>query len=184
MRVSRLIAAALIAAALIAALAWAEIAWADTATDFGVQVPHISKDAPDFVLPNLDGKQVALNSLRGKVILLHFWATWCTACRHEMPQIEQVWLHYRQQGLMVLGVNVDRGNEKGVRNFMHQRQLSFLSVHDSNGDVHNRYAVRALPTTYIIAANGTILGRIIGERDWSSLAAKRWLNALLLKMKR
>ncbi|MDQ6960659.1 MAG: TlpA disulfide reductase family protein [Mariprofundaceae bacterium] len=164
-------------------LVWVVSAQADTPAQemdaFGVQVPRIHKSAPDFSLVMLGGEEKALADYRGKVVLLHFWATWCVACRHEMPQIEQLWRRYRDDGLVVLGVNVDRGNISGVRDFMHERKLSFPSVLDPGGGVRNRYEVRALPTSYLINRDGKIIGRIIGERDWSSPASHAMLTAIL-----
>jgi len=164
-------------------LAWAVSAQAAPLTQaldaFGVQVPRIHKSAPNFSLAMLGGGKKALANYRGKVVLLHFWATWCVACRHETPQIEQLWRRYRADGLVVLGVNVDRGNVAGVQTFMRERNLSFPSVLDPDGTVRNRYEIRGLPTTYLIGRDGRIIGRIIGERDWSGDAAKRVIQSLI-----
>jgi len=164
-------------------LAWAVSAQAgpmDAALDaFGAQRPRQQKPAPAFSLPQLDGGSHALADERGKIVLLHFWATWCVACRHETPQIESLWRQYRDDGLVVLGVNVDRGNLAGVLAFAHERNLSFPLVLDSDGTVRNRYEVRGLPTTYLIGRDGRIIGRIIGERDWSGDAAKRAIQSLI-----
>jgi len=155
----------------------------DTLAAFSVQVPRIHKLAPEFSLPRLGGglggRRDGLQKYRGKVVLLQFWATWCLACRHEMPQIESLWQHYQSQGFVVLGVNVDRGNVSGVRDFVHERGLSFPTVLDSAGDVRNRYEIRAFPTSYLIGRDGLIIGRVIGERDWSSKAAHAMLDAVL-----
>jgi len=146
---------------------------------FGVQQPRVQKPAPAFSLQQLSGGAHALADEQGRVVLLHFWATWCVACRHEMPQIEHLWRKYRDDGLTVLGVNVDRGNIAGVRTFVHERNLSFPSVLDPDGLVRRRYEVRGLPTTYLIGRDGRILGRIIGERDWSGDAASQLIHSLL-----
>jgi len=151
----------------------------DALDAFGVQQPRVQKPAPAFSLPQLGGGTHALVDERGRVVLLHFWATWCVACRHEMPQIESLWQQYRDRGLVVLGVNVDRGSAAGVQAFVHERNLSFPSVLDSDGTVRNRYEVRGLPTTYLIGRDGRIIGRIIGERDWSGDAAKRVIQSLI-----
>jgi len=174
--------------ALVVALAWAVSAQAGPAMagalsvvldDFGVQQPRVHKPAPAFSLARLDGGQMGLADMRGKLVLVHFWATWCVACRHEMPQIEQLWQRYRKRGLMVLGINVDRGDLDSVRAFVRERGVSFPTVLDPSGSVRNRYEVRALPTTYLIGRDGKIIGRIIGERDWASQAADVMMSALV-----
>jgi len=150
---------------------------------FGVQLPRVHKPAPDFSLPRLRGGRLRLQDMRGKVVLMHFWATWCAPCRHEMPQIESLWRRHRASGLMVLGVNVDRGNPNGVRDFIHERDVTFPVLLDPKGEVRNRYEVRALPTSYIIGRDGKIIGRIIGERDWSGDAALQLFQSLLTNNK-
>jgi len=162
-------------------LVWAVSARAGVLDDFGVQVPRIHKPAPHFSLTMLDGGKKGLKDYRGKVVLLHFWATWCVACRHEMPQIEQLWQRYRDDGLVVLGVNVDRDNLVGVQDFVHERNLSFPVVLDPDGVVRNTYEIRAFPTSYLIGRDGKIIGRIIGERGWSGDAAIQLIQSLLSK---
>jgi len=146
---------------------------------FGVQQPRVIKSAPNFTLTDLDGARKSLSDMRGKVVLLTFWATWCAPCRHEMSQIEALWEQYRNHGFTVLAVNVDRGNISGIRDFIRQRNLSFPSVLDPDGTVRNTYGVRALPTTYLIGRDGKIIGRIIGERDWSGDSSAQLIRTLL-----
>jgi len=159
-------------------LAWVVSSQAGLLEAFGVQLPSIHKPAPDFSLAALDGGKKALSDEQGKIVLIHFWATWCVACRHEMPQLEHLWRRYRDEGLVVLGINVDRGNLSGVRDFVRQRHLSFPSVLDPDGAVRQRYEVRAFPTTYLIGRDGKIIGRVIGQRDWSSKAADVMIRSL------
>jgi len=146
---------------------------------FGVQQPRVHKPAPGFSLPTLAGGVKALSDFHGRVVLLTFWATWCAPCRHEMPQIEALWDKYRDQGLTVLAVNVDRGNRSGVADFAHSLYLDFPVMLDPDGSMRNSYEIRALPTSYLIDRNGKIIGRIIGERDWSSSRTAAMMRALL-----
>jgi len=148
---------------------------------FGVQQPRVSKPAPEFALRQLHGGTLTLADERGKVVLLHFWATWCVACRHEIPLIEQLWQRYRGDGLVVLGVNVDRGNLADVRNFVREQDLNFPFVLDPEGKVRNRYEVRALPTSYLIGRDGRIIGRIIGERKWNGRQATAIFKQILAR---
>jgi peroxiredoxin len=122
---------------------------------------------------------MALHETRGRVTLVHFWATWCVACRHEMPLVERLWQRYRKDGLTVLGVNVDRGDADAVRAFAREYGMTFPVLLDRDGAARARYGVRALPLTYIIGRDGRIVGRIFGERDWSSPSAGTMIEALL-----
>lgn len=146
---------------------------------FGVQQPRVHKPAPGFSLPTLAGGVKALSDFHGRVVLLTFWATWCAPCRHEMPRIEALWETYRDQGFTVLAVNADRGNRSGVADFVRSLHVSFPVLLDPGGDARNNYEVRALPTSYIIGRGGKIIGRIIGERDWSSDAAAHLIRPIL-----
>ncbi len=147
--------------------------------DFGVQLPTVRKPAPEFSLPKLGGGRTSLADARGKLVLLHFWATWCVPCRHEMPL-----LHRMEQGLdsaefRMICINVNRGDSDDVKAFINQVSPQFHTLLDPEGAVRNRYAVRGLPMTYLIGRDGKIIGRIIGERDWSSAAAKHILESLI-----
>jgi len=165
----------------IALLFWAISAQAaslDALMDnFGVQRPRVHKPAPDFTLRSLSGKTVSLSDFRGQPVLLHFWATWCVPCRHEMPLLHAL---EQQEGnrFHIACVNVDRGDPNRVKAFIDEVTPRFHTLLDPTGAIRNRYAVRGLPTTYLIDADGKISGRMIGERDWSSPAARSMMRAL------
>lgn len=158
--------------------AWAPPAQAGAFADFGVQRPKHAVPAPDFTLPRLGGGRLSLSALHGRVVILHFWATWCLACRREMPQIEAL---QRREGrkVVVLGINVDRGNRAGVEHFVQAHGIGFPNVRDADGAVRRRYRIRALPTSYLIGTDGRIIGRIIGARNWGSPAARAMIGRLL-----
>ncbi|MDQ6982796.1 MAG: TlpA disulfide reductase family protein [Mariprofundus sp.] len=147
--------------------------------DFGVQLPKERKPAPLFSLPKLGGGEVSLADAYGKLVLLHFWATWCVPCRHEMPLLHRIEQDLDAQKFRMICVNVDRGDSDDVRRFIDKVSPAFHTLLDPAGSVRNRYVVRGLPTTYLIGQDGKIIGRIIGERDWTSPAAKFMLEALL-----
>lgn len=157
---------------------WAGPAGADPLVDMGVVVPKVHLPAPDFELAGLEGGRQRLSQYRGKLVLLHFWATWCAPCRTEMPQLHQFWRAFRSRGLELVCVNVDRGNREGVDAFMQEIGLHFHTLLDPGGEVRNRYEVFALPTSYLIGRDGKIIGRIIGERDWSSKEAAALIRKL------
>ncbi len=160
-------------------MTWAIPTEADPFADFGVIRPKVQKPAPDFTLANLKGEQRHLSDYRGKVVLLHFWATWCLPCRTEMPVIHHLGHSNAERGLELLCINVDRGNRDGVREFMQDISLNFHTLLDPEGDVRNVYEVRGFPTTYIIGRDGKIIGRIIGERDWGGSQARLLIEHLL-----
>jgi len=144
--------------------------------EFGVQQPQEKKEAPDFSLQGIDGEQVKLSDFRGQPLLLHFWATWCVPCRHEMPLLHAL---ERQDGsgFHIVCVNVNRGNPAKVKAFIDEVTPRFHTLLDPTGAVRKRYAVRGLPTTYLIDSDGKISGRMIGERDWSSPVGRAMIRA-------
>ena len=129
--------------------------------------------AVDFNLASLDGKPVKLSELRGKVILLNFWATWCPPCKAEMPDLEAL---YRENadnhGLVVLGVDVEEEAEL-TRSFQKQYGLSFPLLPDTDGRVsNNRYFVRVLPTSYIIDRDGKVRYQWSGQQTRAAMLAR------------
>jgi len=147
--------------------------------DFGVQQPKLRKPAPDFTLTGLDGKRVSLADFRGKLVLLHFWATWCVPCRHEMPLLQALEQQMAGTALRIIYVNVDSGDKQVVQSFIDDTSPRLHTLLDAQGSVRNRYEVRALPTSYLIAPDGRFIGRIIGERDWNSAASVQMLRQML-----
>lgn len=131
--------------------------------------------APDFTLPTLDGGSVRMAELRGKVILLNFWATWCPPCEAEMPDLDALHRTYGEsQGLVVLGVNLQEDVGK-VAPFVRERNLGFPILLDMDGRVTSEvYHVRPLPTSFIIDRQGYI-------RDvWNGQIAR---DAMLARLK-
>jgi cytochrome c biogenesis protein CcmG, thiol:disulfide interchange protein DsbE len=113
--------------------------------------------APEFSLQGLDGEAVSLQSLRGKVVLVNFWATWCPPCKAEMPDLDALQREYGEdKDFVVLGVNVEEDAE-AVKSFAEQHRLSFPIVLDRDGSVTTKqFGVRPLPTTFIIDREGFI----------------------------
>jgi len=147
--------------------AWVSVAQADPVHDLAMIVPQTRMLAPDFSLPASDGVVYQLSSFRGKMVLLHFWATWCGPCRKEMPQLLAVRKELLDHGIVLLLVNVNQGGSSAVEHFLHAMDEGSNTLLDSEGDVRNAYAVRALPTTYLIGPDGKFSGLMMGARDWS-----------------
>lgn len=121
-----------------------------------IPAPEVGHPAPDFSLPALDGTEIRLADLRGKPIILNFWATWCPPCRREMPALEIVWQQYDRGDVMVLGV--DQGESVSlVSEYVRQNVgVTFPLLLDRRQDVGDLYLVRSLPTTFFIDADGII----------------------------
>lgn len=120
--------------------------------------------APDFELAGLDGKPLRLSDLRGRPVLLNFWATWCGPCRQEMPLLQETAERYADRGLAVVGVDVGEGAET-VRNYARSLGVEFPILLDSTQDISDRFRVYALPTSFFIDSQGVIDLHFIGPLD-------------------
>ncbi len=134
--------------------------------------------APEFTLPNLAGKKVALNDFRGKLVLLNFWATWGAPCREEMPAMERLYQRYKEQGFVILGVNV-KDDKKSAISFLKELKITFPNALDPQGEVGLLYGAWGLPVTYLIDPKGTALARAWGPANWDSQGARRLISELL-----
>lgn len=134
--------------------------------------------APDFTLKDLQGNRISLRDLRGKVIFLNFWATWCPPCQLEMPTMEELHKEFGSQGLVILAVNYREGPEE-IQAFLRQHDLTFTALVDEKAEVFELYKAWSLPTTYLINKKGEILGRVIGYRDWHNQQAEVLFRQLL-----
>ncbi len=125
--------------------------------------PAGSRQAPELVLPDLAGKTVSLAAFRGKPVLVNFWATWCDTCRTEMPALEEL---YRRSGekYSVLGVSLDENAPAAVPPFIKEHALTF-PILIADRKVLDGYAVRGLPTAYLVDAEGRIARRWVGALD-------------------
>lgn len=144
----------------------------------GGGVLRAGQPAPSFALPDLDGRRVALADYRGRPAIVNFWATWCVPCRKEMPDLEAAARRYREQGLVVLAINVQEEPER-VRAFLDELQLrELVPLLDANAAVVTRYQIVALPSTFFVDRRGQLRDSHVGQLDGSDLARKleRLLN--------
>jgi peroxiredoxin len=135
--------------------------------------------AADFVLPNLAGQAVRLSALRGKVVLLNVWTTWCPPCREEMPSMERLYERLRDRDFQLLAVSQDEDGPRVVRPFVEELKLSFPVLVDPDHLVGDRYGVWGYPESFVIDRAGRIVERVIGPRDWASPEAVASIEALL-----
>lgn len=119
--------------------------------------------APDFTLDNLQGEKVTLSDLRGKIVVINLWATWCPPCRAEMPALENAYEQYKDSGLVVLGLNVtNQDSESEVPRFVEEFGLTFPILLDRDGSVSALYELRGLPTTFFVNRAGIIRTVVVG----------------------
>lgn len=134
-----------------------------------------SAQAPDFTLQDLDGRSISLSGLRGRVVILDFWATWCLPCREAIPAVEHWHKTYGDRGLVVLGISLDEGNWDAVRSLRDEYGITY-SILKGDYEIERKYMVRTIPMFVIIDREGNIQRRYIGggaeeeiEKDIQSL---------------
>lgn len=129
--------------------------------------------APDFVVEDLDGNELALSDLKGKVVLLNFWATYCPPCRYEMPDMQALYEEYKDRGLAIVAVNY-REPPATVRGFNREFGLTFPIGLDRDGSVNDMYQTRSLPTSYFVDRDG-----IIRYEVWGAMSYEQMENRVL-----
>ena len=134
--------------------------------------------APEIGLQDLNGNQVSIASLRGNVVIVDFWASWCEPCAEEMPVLERMYGRYRQQGLRIVAVSQDR-SVSNAQGFLRDHHVSFPVVHDAAHAVAGRYSPPSMPTSYIIDRSGVIRHIHRGYRSGDAAAMEREVRALL-----
>ena len=132
-----------------------------TVPPVGVTVGRL---APELQLENLAGEQVRLSDLRGRPVMINFWAAWCGFCRIELPEMQEVYESYRDQGFTILAVDV-QDDRTEVKSFVEELGLTFPVLLDSRGEVSRSYRIRGLPTSYFVDQDGVIIGRELGPVD-------------------
>jgi peroxiredoxin len=136
--------------------------------------------APDFSLANLDGDDVTLGAMRGKIVLLDFWATWCSACRSELPALQQLYRDLRANpDFAVLTVNLDEGGRSGVAEFMADNSYDFPVLLDPSNATSAAYGISGIPSIFVIGRNGRIIWNCAGAVDWSNPTVRSALKKLL-----
>jgi peroxiredoxin len=141
---------------------------------------EVGKEAPDFVLGDLNDRPVKLSDYRGKVVFLNFWATWCKPCKEEMPSMEILNKNFEKDGLVILAVSIDRvTTAKDIPPFVKGMNLTFPVLIDSWGKTDKPYKRMGVPETFIIDQQGIIREIIIGPRDWTRLDSLQVIAKLL-----
>jgi cytochrome c biogenesis protein CcmG/thiol:disulfide interchange protein DsbE len=128
-----------------------------------IPAPQAGFLAPDFTLETLDGDTITLSDLRGRAVLLNFWATWCPPCRAEMPAFQQAYADYEDQGFVIVAVNaIQQDSLPAIEEFRGEYSLTFPIVLDADGSASRSYQVRSMPTSFFIDPDGIISEVVIG----------------------
>lgn len=123
--------------------------------------------APDFQLQTLDGKEIKLSDLKGKKVILNFWATWCPPCKAEMPHMQEFYQEQSNDKVEILAVNLTNAekNPNDVGNFVESYGLTFPVLLDTDGSIGTTYQAFTIPTSYVIDTKGFIQKKIVGPMD-------------------
>jgi peroxiredoxin len=136
--------------------------------------------APDYTVYGLaGGDTVRLRDLRGAVVLLNVWATWCGPCEAEMPSMQRLYDEMGPQGLRVVAVSVDQADPAAVRAWVDARDLSFTVLHDPSGRIQQVYQTTGVPESFVVDREGVIIKKIIGATEWDHPAQKALFRRLL-----
>lgn len=133
--------------------------------------------APDFTLKDWSGKEISLASLRGRVVLLNFWATWCSTCVVEMPSLERLKAMEAGRDFSLVAVSVDEQWDEIRRFFREGTKMTVL--HDPDKKVPGLYGTEKFPETFLIDRDGKVRFYVISDRDWSSPGMKACIDALI-----
>ena len=134
--------------------------------------------AQNFILKNLNGREVSLEDYRGQIILINFWATWCPPCLLEMPSMEKLYAKFKNEGFTILAIDLQEEADN-VKVFKEKYKLNFPILLDSDGVVGQFYAVKSIPTTYLVDREGYLIGSALGARNWASEDAFGLIRQLL-----
>lgn len=133
----------------------------------------------DFALPDLQERTIRLSDLRGQVVLVNFWATWCYPCRTEMPSMHALYQDYRPKGFEILAIASDVRGKDIVAPFIEEYRFTFPVLVDAQNVVGTRLLVQGIPTSYLLDKQGRIAGLEMGAKNWNSAKFRRLLDDLL-----
>ena len=128
----------------------------------------VGKLAPDFTLSDISGQNTRLSDLKGEVVLVNFWATWCRPCREEIPSMAALNRLMAGKPFRMLAICIDQGGKDAVNAFFRESGLTLPVLVDSDGSVGKLYGVTGVPETFVIDKKGVIIKKIIGPLNWSA----------------
>ena len=133
--------------------------------------PLVGRQAPDFQLAGIDGPAVRLSSLRGQVVVVNFWASWCAECRVEQPALDATWKRFRDAGVVVLGVDF-QDQSADAQEYLDEFGSSYPVVRDADSSAALAFGLRGVPETFVLDRGGRVVDRVIGPVDAEGLAAR------------
>jgi len=146
--------------------------------NMGIQkIPGVAPPI-DINLMDLTGKRIRLSDMRGKIVFLNFWTTWCPGCIVEIPAMEKLNNKLKDKDFVMLAISMQEPTSR-VKDYFTKHKLSFTALLDSKGDVASRFGVISVPTTFIVDKEGGIIGKAIGAREWYSKDAISLFEYLL-----
>lgn len=138
--------------------------------------PLVGRAAPNFTLPQLDGPPVTLSKLRGQVVVINFWASWCTECKVEQAALNQTWQRFRDSGVVMIGVNFE-DSTGAARGYVRTADVTYPVVEDTDSRTALAYGVRGVPETFVVNQSGRVVNRVIGPVGAATLASE--INSVL-----
>ncbi len=144
-----------------------------------VRIIGVADKAPEFSLPAVDGKPISLSGYRGKVVMVHFWATWCPPCVEEMPTLDALYRSLQGKDFEILAVSVDERGVDAVVPFLSKNRLGLPALLDPQRSIASLYGTYKFPETYLVDREGVVRHKVIGARDWSVPANVNILQDLI-----
>ena len=130
----------------------------------------LAREAPDFTLELFDGNTLTLSDLRGQPVVVNFWASWCSPCREEAADLENVWRDYKGRGVVFVGVNVSDAREDAL-GYIKEFDVTYNNGPDQGKKIYNTYGVTGFPETFFVNQQGIIVRKYVGPLDERTLAA-------------
>ncbi|HET8647080.1 MAG TPA: TlpA disulfide reductase family protein [Vicinamibacteria bacterium] len=138
-----------------------------------------ARPAPAFELPDLKGGKATLDTFKGKVVVVDFWATWCGPCIEEMPHYAEFWSKNRGRGVEVVGIVVDSGEPSDIEDFVREHRIPYRQLLGNDAVVDAFGANQGLPTTFVIDGKGTIVRKMVGSSPGKFEKLQRDVDAAL-----
>ena len=138
----------------------------------------VGKKAPDFTLTDINGKSISISSLKGRAVIINFWATWCPPCRAEMPSLNRLYKEYKTKGLVVLAISTDT-SASAVKGYLSKYPFDFTILLDTDNRASRQFRIFSIPTSFLIDKNSVIIQRFIGEEDWETPEIKSKVKEVL-----
>jgi peroxiredoxin len=132
----------------------------------------------EIELENLNGKSVNISDFKGNIVFLNFWTTWCPDCRAEMPEMEKLYVRFKEDDFVMVTINLKESSDK-VSAFYEKHKLTFNALLDSDGNVGVAFGIRSIPTTFILDKQGGLLGKAMGPREWGGRKATELFQILI-----